>query len=267
MIYFRKDFANQTTGGDSVHLNRCIESPFCLQGGEKMLTFDNFSDVPTIPLDDQVHGALRALTWAYEEYGEEIVYACSFGIEGIVLIDLISKVKADAKIVFLDTNVHFKETYETIEKVEKMYPQLQIELKQPHLSLEEQAKSYGEELWKSNPNQCCQIRKMNPLNEVLTGKIAWISGLRRQQSPTRAKTEFINKDDKFKSVKVCPLIHWTWKEVWQYVSKYDLPYNPLHDQGYPSIGCEKCTIPSWTQDDLRAGRWQGEQKTECGLHG
>ena len=106
-----------------------------------------------------------------------------------------------------------------------------------------------------------------PLHEALAGAKAWISGLRREQSPTRQNMNFINLDDKFKSIKICPLIHWTWQDVWRYVSKHNLPYNPLHDKGYPSIGCEHCTKPVFTLDDLRSGRWQGSGKTECGLHG
>ncbi|SOC13119.1 phosphoadenylylsulfate reductase (thioredoxin) [Ureibacillus xyleni] len=232
-----------------------------------MLTFaawnDSFID---FEVDDTYKGALNVLKWAYEHYGDDVVYACSFGIEGIVLIDLIAKVKPDAKIVFLDTDVHFKETYETIEKVKANYPELKIELKKPALTLEEQAQQYGEELWKTNPNKCCEIRKLVPLKETLTGAKAWISGLRRDQSETRANVNFINQDHKFQSIKICPLIHWTWKDVWRYVSKHNLTYNPLHDSGYPSIGCSHCTKPAFTMEDLRSGRWSGSNKTECGLH-
>lgn len=233
-----------------------------------MLTYSTWQQPELeIELDETYKGALDVLKWAYEHYGEEIVYACSFGIEGIVLIDLISKVKPDAKIVFLDTDVHFKETYETIERVKAKYPQLRIEMKKPSLTLEEQAEKFGPALWEREPNQCCNIRKLVPLNETLSGAKAWISGLRREQSPTRANVEFVNLDKRFESIKVCPLIHWTWKDVWRYVSKHDLPYNPLHDKGYPSIGCETCTKPAFTMDDLRSGRWTGQGKTECGLHG
>ncbi|KAB0444570.1 phosphoadenylyl-sulfate reductase [Lysinibacillus fusiformis] len=232
-----------------------------------MLTHANWQE-PNInfQVDETYKGALEVLQWSYQEYGNEIVYACSFGIEGIVLIDLISKVKPDATIVFLDTDVHFKETYETIQRVKEKYPLLNIVMKKPALTLEQQAAQYGDELWKSDPNQCCAIRKIKPLHEALSGTKAWISGLRREQSPSRQQTNFLNRDNKFKSIKVCPLIHWTWKDVWRYVSKHNLPYNPLHDQGYPSIGCEHCTKPAFTMDDLRSGRWQGSGKTECGLH-
>ena len=105
-------------------------------------------------------------------------------------------------------------------------------------------------MWKNNPNQCCYIRKIKPLEEVLGGAVAWVSGLRRDQSPTRANTNFINKDERFKSVKVCPLIYWTEDEVWDYIKKHDLPYNALHDQHYPSIGCIPCTAPVFDSEIL-----------------
>ena len=233
-----------------------------------MLTYETWQE-PNInfEIDETYKGALHVLKWSYEQYGEDIVYACSFGIEGIVLIDLISKVQPKATIVFLDTDVNFKETYETIDRVKEKYPDLNIIMKKPKLTLEEQAAQYGDKLWETNPNQCCQIRKLTPLNEVLSDAKAWLSGLRHEQSETRKHVQFINRDDKFQSIKICPLIHWTWKDIWRYVTKNDLPYNPLHDQGYPSIGCSHCTAPAFDMNDLRSGRWQGKGKTECGLHG
>ncbi len=206
------------------------------------------------------------LKWAFTEYQDEIVYACSFGAEGIVLTDLIQKVNPKAKIIFLDTGLHFPETYELIEKIKVKYPTLQIKMEKPKLSLEGQEKWYGEELWKENPNLCCHIRKVAPLKEALSGVKAWISGLRREQSPTRSSVQYINKDDKFKKIKICPLIHWSWKDIMSYIDLNQLPYNPLHGQGYPSIGCTPCTAPVSDQDDLRAGRWAGYTKKECGLH-
>lgn len=217
--------------------------------------------------DDETKGARTVLEWAYNVYPEEkIVYASSFGAEAIVLIDIIQQVKPDAHIVFLDTDLHFPETYEVIRQIEKKFPRLNIEKKKPALTLEEQAAEYGSALWKRDPNQCCQIRKVIPLRETLIKKDAWISGLRREQSPTRAGTEFINKDSKFHNIKICPLIHWTWDEVWSYIRKHDLPYNQLHDHHYPSIGCFPCTQAVGADGDSRAGRWSGMSKTECGLH-
>ncbi|UOR12803.1 phosphoadenylyl-sulfate reductase [Halobacillus amylolyticus] len=233
-----------------------------------IVSYENFSGDPFEswhPSDD-TKGAASVLEWAYQSYGESIVYACSFGAEGIVLIDLISKVKKDAEIVFLDTDVHFPETYELIEKVKRRYPQLHIHIKKPDLTLDEQANEYGPALWKKQPGQCCYIRKIKPLEDALSGATAWISGLRREQSPSRSHTDFVNKDERFQSIKVCPLIYWTWEDVWDYIRVNSLDYNELHDQKYPSIGCMPCTEPVTEQGDDRSGRWQGFNKTECGLH-
>ncbi|MCF6408154.1 phosphoadenylyl-sulfate reductase [Pseudalkalibacillus salsuginis] len=232
-----------------------------------MISYETWTDNKLeVPIDQETKGAREVLRWAFEQYQDDIIYACSFGAEGIVLVDLISQVNPYAKVVFLDTGLHFTETYELIEKVKARYPYLQIDMKRPELTLQEQSELYGGNLWERDPNQCCHIRKVVPLTEALSGYKAWISGLRRDQSPTRRATEFINKDDKFQSIKICPLIHWSWKDVWRYINNHDLPYNILHDKGYPSIGCEKCTLPTQDAADLRSGRWTNLKKTECGLH-
>lgn len=229
-----------------------------------LITYENWQDL-TFSTNNRTMGAYSVLEWAYNTYPEEkIVYASSFGAEAIVLIDLIAQVKPNAHIVFLDTDLHFPETYELIQKIEERFPKLQIEKKKPELSLEEQATQFGTALWKRDPNQCCQIRKVIPLRETLATKDAWISGLRREQSETRANTQFMNQDHKFKNIKVCPLIHWTWEDVWTYIRENNLPYNALHDHQYPSIGCFPCTQA--TDGDSRTGRWAGTSKTECGLH-
>lgn len=230
------------------------------------LTYGNWNDAKVAEVLKQLPDFLDVIKWAFQEYGDEIVYACSFGAEGIVLIDLIHKVKKDAKIIFLDTGLHFPETYELIEEVKKRYPSLQIEMVKPKISLAEQEKWYGEELWRHNPNLCCHMRKVVPLKEALQDVKAWISGLRREQSHSRSRTEYINKDEKFQKIKICPLIHWTWEDIMTYIQLNKLPYNPLHDQGYPSIGCAPCTNPVQNSGDLRSGRWTGHSKTECGLH-
>ncbi len=232
------------------------------------LSYQELSDQRVAELNAQLadQDALGILKWAYGHFGDELVYACSFGAEGMVLIDLISQVKEDARILFLDTNVHFPETYRLIERAKARYPRLRIEMIQPELTLSEQAAKYGEELWARDPDKCCQLRKVEPLARALTGTRAWLSGLRREQSPTRAKTQFVNLDHKFQSIKICPLIHWTWKDVWNYIMDHRLPYNELHDHGYPSIGCMHCTLPVGEGGDSRAGRWAGFGKTECGLH-
>lgn len=234
----------------------------------RTITYENWEQIShSFSIDDETKGARSVLQWAYETYdNEKIIYASSFGAEAIVLIDLIQEIKPDAHIVFLDTELHFPETYEVIDKIEKRFSQLQIERKKPALTIEQQGAEYGSALWKRDPNLCCQIRKVIPMQEALSTKDAWISGLRRDQSPTRANTQFINKDEKFKNIKICPLIHWTWEEVWEHIRKRDLPYNKLHDRQYPSIGCIPCTNPVSGEGDSRAGRWSGFSKTECGLH-
>jgi phosphoadenosine phosphosulfate reductase len=206
------------------------------------------------------------LKWSYRTYGDKLVYACSFGAEGIVMIDLISKVNRQAEVIFLDTGLHFKETYDVINKVRKKYPELNIRLLQPELSVDEQAVAYGEKLWVRDPNLCCHMRKIVPLTQALKGKKAWISGLRKEQSPTRQHINFLNKDDKLQLIKICPLKDWTWEDVWTYIKVNNLPYNSLHDAGYPSIGCKTCTLPVIHSTDLRSGRWAHFEKTECGLH-
>jgi phosphoadenosine phosphosulfate reductase len=231
-----------------------------------VITYDNWDEGKIASFMDSKPDFLDVIKWAYREYGDDIVYACSFGAEGIVLIDLISKVNKTAKIIFLDTELHFSETYELIDKVKQRYPSLKIELVKPQHSLEEQAKWYGEELWKHNPNLCCHMRKVVPLKEALGEVKAWFSGLRREQSFTRRNTQYLNKDDKFQKVKICPLIHWTSEDIMTYIDLNRLPYNPLHDKGYPSIGCAPCTKPVLDNGDSRAGRWAGQSKTECGLH-
>ncbi|GGE17331.1 phosphoadenosine phosphosulfate reductase [Marinithermofilum abyssi] len=232
------------------------------------LTYHNWDDIkkPVFSINDPTHGAQKVLEWAFREYGEQVLYACSMGAEGMVLLDLISRIQPDAHVLFLDTGLHFQETYEVLEQVRERFPQLRLESRQPALTVEEQAEKYGEALWKTAPDQCCRLRKLEPLTEALQGVEAWISGLRREQSPTRRWTQFLNKDEKFHTVKICPLIHWTWDEVWQYIRERDLPYHVLHDQGYPSIGCAPCTLPVADGEDFRAGRWANFAKTECGLH-
>ncbi|MFD2046518.1 phosphoadenylyl-sulfate reductase [Ornithinibacillus salinisoli] len=233
---------------------------------ETKLTYENWNDHVQEKLNHELKDFMDVIKWAYRVYKEKIIYSCSFGAEGIVLIDLISKVNPHAKIVFLDTDLHFNETYSLIEKIKGKYPKLTIKMVKPQFSLAEQKEELGDKLWERNPNLCCQLRKINPLEKELSEADAWISGLRREQSISRRNTDYVNKDDKFKSVKICPLIHWTWNDVWDYIELNNLPYNKLHDENYPSIGCEMCTLPVIDGTDTRAGRWSNFNKNECGLH-
>ncbi|UUZ82105.1 phosphoadenylyl-sulfate reductase [Paenibacillus sp. P26] len=204
------------------------------------------------------------LAWAVERF-PNITLACSFGAEDVVLVDMLQKVSPKTDIFYLDTNVHFKETYETRDRPQQHYG---VEFVQvlPKLTLEEQAAEHGEELWKSNPNQCCNIRKVDPLTDILKNYDAWITGIRRDQAPTRANAKKVEYDVKFGLVKFNPLADWTSEDVWNYIRSNNVIYNPLHDRNYPSIGCEHCTRPVAAGEDPRAGRWAGFEKTECGLH-
>lgn len=204
------------------------------------------------------------LKWAVETF-PNITLACSFGAEDVVLVDLLQKVSPKTDIFYLDTDLHFKETYETRDRLQERYG-LEFVQARTALTLDQQAEQYGEELWKTDPTQCCNLRKVEPLTAILGKYEAWITGIRRDQAPTRANSKKVEYDGKFGLVKFNPLADWTSDDVWNYIRSNNLIYNPLHDQNYPSIGCEKCTRQIAPGEDPRAGRWAGFAKTECGLH-
>lgn len=204
------------------------------------------------------------LKWAVETF-PNITLACSFGAEDVVLVDMLQKISPDSDIFYLDTDLHFQETYETRDRLAERY-NLTFVKAQSQVTLEEQAGTHGEELWKSDPTACCNIRKVEPLTRVLSGYDAWITGIRRDQAPTRANAKKVEYDSKFGLVKFNPLANWTSEDVWTYIRNNNIIYNPLHDNYYPSIGCEKCTRQVLPGEDPRAGRWSGHEKTECGLH-
>lgn len=208
------------------------------------------------------------VSYALEKYHPKIVLACSFGAEDVVLVDMVHRINPSVPLFYLDTDFLFPETYATRDRVIERYglqPAQVIQVKSL-LTPKQQAESYGDALWTSNPDQCCQLRKVEPLTRVLQGFEAWITGIRRDQAPSRAHAGLIEWDQKFKLVKVNPLARWTWTDVWTYIKVYEVPYNTLHDQNYPSIGCTYCTAPVAPGDDPRAGRWKNFAKTECGLH-
>ncbi|MWV47419.1 phosphoadenylyl-sulfate reductase [Paenibacillus sp. HJL G12] len=194
-----------------------------------------------------------------------LTFACSFGAEDVVLVDILQKVSPSTDIFYLDTDFHFKETYETKDRLESKYG-IQFVRVSPKLTPEEQAAQHGAELWKSEPNQCCNIRKVEPLTRILSQYDAWITGIRRDQAPTRANAKKVEYDQKFGLVKFNPIADWTSDDVWNYIRENQVLYNPLHDQNYPSIGCEYCTRQVNPGEDARAGRWSDSDKTECGLH-
>lgn len=204
------------------------------------------------------------IAWAVEKF-PNMTLACSFGAEDVVLVDMLQKISPKTDIFYLDTDFHFEETYETKDRLEKHY-NLEFVRVSPKLTPEEQAEKHGDEMWKSNPNGCCDIRKVQPLTEILGKYDAWITGIRRDQAPTRANSKKVEYDSKFGLIKFNPLASWTSEDVWNYIRANNIIYNPLHDQNYPSIGCHYCTRQVMPGEDPRAGRWADNDKTECGLH-
>ncbi len=208
------------------------------------------------------------LAAAIERYAPKIVLACSFGAEDVVLVDMIHRINPSVPLFYLDTDFLFPETYATRDRVIERYglqPAQVIQVKSL-LTPDEQVRRYGEALWANDPDRCCQLRKVEPLTRVLQGYDAWITGIRRDQAPSRANAGLMEWDAKFGLAKINPLARWTWADVWTYIKVYEVPYNPLHDRNYPSIGCTYCTAPVAPGDDPRAGRWKNFAKTECGLH-
>ncbi len=206
------------------------------------------------------------LAWAVAEFGDGLVLACSFGPEDLVLIDLLTAIRPQVRAFFLDTDFHFPETLQLQQQVLARYPDLQLEVFKPLLTPEEQAAQYGPELYRTNPDLCCNLRKVEPLNRALANCTTWITGMRREQSPTRANIGKVQWDGKRNRLKLNPLADWTNGQVWKYILDHGIPYNPLHDRNYPSIGCLHCTAPVEPGEDPRSGRWKGTAKTECGLH-
>lgn len=210
-------------------------------------------------------GAQEVLEWGFRTYGEKMEIASGFGVEGMVLIDIASKIQPNFRVFTSDTGFLFPETYALMKRVEKRYG-IQVERLQPKLTPEEQAQQYGDALWKRNPDQCCALRKVEPLREKLASLRAWVTAIRRDQTSTRANAKKIEWDKKFAVVKLNPIVDWSSQQVWNYVHQHNVPYNPLHDRNYPSIGCTHCTRAVRAGEDPRAGRWSGLEKTECGLH-
>jgi phosphoadenosine phosphosulfate reductase len=186
--------------------------------------------------------------------------ACSFQKEASVIMDMLLRIEPEARFFTLDTGVLFEETHETWRALEERYD-IKVEVFKG-ISLEEQARQHGDELWNRDPDACCGIRKVSPLNQALSQVDAWIAGVRRDQSPLRGATRKLHWDDKHGLWKLNPLADWSERDVWDYLARHDIPYNSLHDRGYASIGCTHCTKPG----DGRDGRWAGHDKTDCGMH-
>ena len=210
--------------------------------------------------------AADVLRWAAARYAPRLALATGFGPEGCVLIDLVGRERLPIDLFTLDTGLFFDETYALWRRLEKRYG-LTIRRVAPPLDLDGQARAHGDRLWERAPDRCCALRKLAPLAAELARVDAWITAIRRDQTPQRAGARVAEWDPKFGIAKINPLAGWTKRDVRRHVLEYDVPYNPLHDAGYPSIGCRPCTSPVRRGEDERTGRWRGSAKTECGLHG
>jgi phosphoadenylyl-sulfate reductase (thioredoxin) len=191
-----------------------------------------------------------------------IALACSFGAEDCALVEIVARHRLPVRVFTLDTGFLFAETYALWTRLEERYG-VAIEAARPR---EVPADPAGAPPWQADPDACCHARKVLPLRAALAGLDAWVTGIRRDQTPERAGARVVEWDARFGLVKVNPLAAWTHDDVWDHVRRRDVPTNPLHAQGYPSIGCAPCTSPVATGEDPRAGRWRGREKTECGLH-
>jgi phosphoadenosine phosphosulfate reductase len=207
----------------------------------------------------------QLLSWAFATYGDKVALATGMGVEGMVLTDMAWRINPAVHVFTGDTEFLFPETYDLMERVEAKYG-IKIERLHSELSPEEQDHEHGPKLWARDPDECCRIRKVEPLRKKLATLDAWMTAIRRGQTKERATVRNVEWDPKFNLVKISPLADWSREMVWDYVFKHNVPYNPLHDRNYPSIGCTHCTRAVQAGEDERAGRWSGLGKTECGLH-
>jgi phosphoadenosine phosphosulfate reductase len=207
----------------------------------------------------------EVLRWAVEMFYPKLTMATAFGAEGCCILHMLADIQPKVRVFNLDTGYQFKETLDLRERIKDRYG-IEVEYIRPEMTVAEYEEEHGGPLYRHRPDQCCHDRKILPLRRAVVGYDAWISAIRRDQTTDRAAAAVVQWDAKFNLVKVNPLLAWTKKDVWSFVLKHEIPYNPLHDQGYPSIGCWPCTQAVGNGDDERAGRWAGLKKKECGLH-
>ena len=222
-------------------------------------------ELPLLSAEMERRTPQEILAWAAETYGNKLAMATAFGAEGCALIAMLASITNEAYLFNLDTGYQFPETLELRQRLMDKYG-ITVHLVGAEESVPEMEARLGGPIYGKDPDLCCHIRKVVPLGKAIAGYKAWISAIRRDQSPARANAPIIGWDRKFQLVKVNPLANWTKTDVWNYILKNDVPYNPLHDQGYPSIGCWPCTRAVGAGENDRAGRWAGFAKTECGLH-
>ena len=205
------------------------------------------------------------LKWAVAQFHPRLTMGTAFGPEGNCIIHMLAEIEPGVRIFNLETGYQFPETLAVRDRIKQKYG-MDVELITPQLTVREYEQEHGGALYVIRPDQCCYDRKIVPLRRAIVGYDAWISAIRKDQTDQRAQASVVQWDAKFNLVKINPLLNWTKKDVWSFIAKNDVPYNPLHDRGYPSVGCWPCTAPVGVDEDERAGRWRGTGKKECGLH-
>ena len=222
-------------------------------------------DLPLLAANFERSYPHEIIAWAAHTYGSRLAMATGFGPEGIVIMHIVDQVAPKTRIFYLDTDLFFPETYALRDQLQQRF-RMSFERISSPLSLAGQTEQFGLELWARDPDQCCRLRKVDPLRVYLKKKKAWITGIRRDQTRTRLSARPIEWDQTNGLVKINPLLNWSQEQVWTYLYMFDLPYNVLHTRGYPSIGCAPCTRPAADGANPRAGRWVGFKKVVCGIH-
>ena len=225
---------------------------------------DALLDIEAASRDLEGASVVEILRWASSRV-PRLTFATGFGAEGCVIVDVIGRHQLPIDLFTLDTGLLFPETYELWHRLEVRYG-ITIRGVVPDETVAQQAASHGAELWERDADQCCALRKVLPLERALAGFEAWITAIRRDQTEERASAQVVEHDRKFGLLKINPLVAWTHDDVWGHLYAHDVPYNALHERGYPSIGCQPCTSPIVPGENLRAGRWRSSAKNECGLH-
>ncbi len=224
--------------------------------------FESFADISARMEQATPQEILR---WAVGKYFPKLTMATAFGAEGCCIIHMLAEIEPRVHIFNLETGYQFSETHELRDRIADRYGMV-VQYVSAETTVPEYEAQHGGPLYTRQPDQCCQDRKIVPLRRAIVGYDAWISAIRRDQTAHRKNAGIVHWDSKFSLVKVNPLAKWTKKDVWKFIVDNDVPYNPLHDRGYPSIGCWPCTRAVAEGEDDRAGRWSGTVKTECGLH-
>ncbi|MBT3270321.1 phosphoadenylyl-sulfate reductase [Candidatus Poribacteria bacterium] len=208
----------------------------------------------------------RIIEWALERYAPRLAVVSNFGPSTVTVIHHLAELgKADVPVLHIDTGFEFPETEEVGARLTERYG-IQIQNIHPELTVTQQAEKYGDELYKSDSDYCCYMRKVLPLEKVLSEYDAWVTGIRKSQASTRRAAQVVEWDVRHDMIKVNPLAEWDSDDVWACIRENDIPYNTLHDNGYPSIGCWPCTRSVAEGGDERSGRWSGLNKAECGIH-